>query len=291
MPISTTDLMLNPDGSVYHLHAFPEDIAPTVILVGNPRRVDTLTQHFDVIEVKKFFREFVVQTGRLNNKRITVIGTGISTANIDIVINELDILVNVNLKTKEPKKKLTSLNIIRLGTSGAIQKDIPVNSLLLSTYAFSFDGLLNYYHYDYNDTELELLQTLHNHFADFPMHSNLYVSQGDERLIELFMPLCQTGITMTCCGFYGPQHRELRTPILHENIISSANHFKEKNQLITNLEMETAGIYGLGRLLGHQCCSISTIVANHITDEKIPNPEHAVEKMIEQVIEIIKNYL
>ncbi len=282
-----TSMMLNDDGSAYHLHALPEDIAPIVILVGDPMRVNVVAQHFDYIEVERSHREFVLKTGQLNNKRITVISTGIGSGNIDIVLNELDMLVNMDLKTRTTKKSLTQLKIIRLGTSGALQADIAVGSLVISKFAFDFDGLLKYYQHHYTEGENKLLDALKRHFSIYPVISNIYLAEGDAELIRLFKPLGRTGITFTALGFYGPQYRQLRAPVIKQNIIKMADEFIFNDQRILNFEMESAAILGLGRLLSHQCCSISVIVGNRITEEKSHDIEGVIASMIEKALEII----
>src|SRR3990167_7393640 len=180
MSISTTALMLNTDVSVYHLHAFPEDIGSTILFVGDPKRTDYVAQHFDSIDIKRFHREFILQTGWLSNKRITVISTGIGCDNIDIVMNELDALVNLDLKNKTIKKNLTQLNIIRLGTAGAIQPEIAPDTLVMSSHAFAMEGLLNYYQHHYDEKEAPLFSAIHQHFEEFPMRENLYLHAGSE---------------------------------------------------------------------------------------------------------------
>lgn len=287
MPFSTTSLMLNADGSVYHLHAFPEDVAPLVILVGDLNRVPSVSQHFDRIDIKRAYREFMLHTGWLGHKRVTVIGAGIGSDNIDIVMNELDAVVNIDFARRVLKSKLTELTIIRLGTAGALHAETPLDSLVLSTYAFSFDGLLNYYKHQYTAPEKALADALSQHFHEFRTHTNLCLSAGSPRLIEKFRSIATPGITFTCCGFYGPQHRELRAPIIEKNILKQSTEFQHEGQRIVNFEMESAAIYGLGKILNHACCSISMIVANRINEEKSMDPESGVNIMIEKVLSML----
>jgi uridine phosphorylase len=286
MTISKSDLILNSDGSVYHLNLLPEDLAPTVFLVGDPSRVNWVTKHFDSIEVKKHKREFVAQTGYLGKKRITVIGTGIGSGNIDIVLNEIDALANIDLNNRTVKATQTQLDIIRLGTSGSLDPAITPDSYVISNAAFSFDGLLNFYKYKRSTYEQNLFNALNKHFTDWPMVGNLYLAQGSKTLIEQFESFCVSGITFSCIGFYGPQYRDVRAPIADKNLIQHTTNLQLGPESIANFEMETAAIYGLGRVLNHRCCSISTIVANRIDGSVTADPNMAIKKMIHQALEL-----
>lgn len=284
--IATTSLMLNKNGSAYHLQALPENIAETVLLVGDPNRTRVVAQHFDRTEVEISHRGFVLKTGYIGKNRLTVIGTGIGSSNIDIVINELDMLVNIDIESQQPKPNHTTLDIIRLGTSGALQADIPSGSLLLAEYAFAMDGLLNYYQRPAASEDL-LQQALKSHFHELPMVSNLYVAEANSTLLNKLKSLGQRGITFTCCGFYGPQSRQLRAPLMTHNILELSAQFNFNNHRVTNFEMETAAIYGLGEILGHRCCSINAIVDNRITDEKYPHVAEFIEKMVSDALNLI----
>lgn len=285
MSITTTNLMLNPDGSIYHLNLFPGEIANTVILVGDPDRVSLVSAHFDRIDIKKQKREFVTHTGMLHNKPISVVSTGIGVGNIDIVLHELDALMNIDFKTREIKSTITSLKLIRLGTTGALQKDIAVDQLIISDSAIAFDGLLNFYQLHYSERENRLLNAVHKQFADFSMVNNAYVADRSLTLPIEISEKCLAGITLTTIGFYGPQHRSLRAPIIKKDIFTYVDRFHFENKMITNFEMETAAIYGLGNLLGHQCCSVSAVVANRITETVSRDPLAAVKKMIRLVLQ------
>ncbi len=292
MTITQTGLMQNADGSIYHLNVSPGDIADTVILVGDPNRTELVAQHFDETEVDKHKREFVVKTGRIGQQRLTVIGTGIGAGNIDIVLNEVDALVNVDFTTRTIKSEKKSLQFIRLGTCGSLKADIPVDSYILSTHALSFDGLLNYYHYQAHANEKKLLQSLTDYFSDFPMQDNIYVSEASSSLTSLFNENYHKGITLTCSGFYGPQHRRLRAPLIKEDIIEKAANFAFEDISLVNFEMETAAIYGLSRLFHHQACSISLVVANRFSKNVSKNPEKGVKRMINDALEkILQNII
>jgi uridine phosphorylase len=280
MPIKDSELILNPDGSVYHLNLRPEHIANTIITVGDPDRVETVTKHFDTINFKTHKREFHTQTGTYKGKAITVISTGIGTDNIDIVFNELDALVNINLETRELKPNLTSLDIIRIGTSGSIQKEIPIDSFLISEYASGFDSLLHFYnseHVQYKAISNALMEHT-NWFSD---KSSPYVVKCNDTLLnKLYSNKTRKGFTATNVGFYGPQGRILRLPIQDNSLNDKLASFSYEGRPITNLEMETAGIYGLSALLGHKALSMNAIIANRATGEFSNNPKAVVEDLI-----------
>ena len=247
MPIKASELILNPDGSVYHLNIRPEHLSNTIITVGDPDRVDSVTKYFDTIECKIKKREFHTQTGTYKGKRITVISTGIGTDNIDIVFNEVDALVNIDLEKREIKKDLTSLDIVRVGTSGSIQKEIPIDSFLISEYAAGCDSLLHFYdseHVQYKAISNALIKHT-NWSAD---KSTPYVVKSNPALHKkLSSDKTYNGFTATNVGFYGPQGRILRLPIQDNNLNDKLASFNYNNMPITNLEMETAGIYGFSR--------------------------------------------
>jgi len=285
-PIAESELILNKDGSVYHLHLLPGDIADTVITVGDPDRVPRVSRYFDTIEVKKSKREFVTHTGTVNGKRITVMSSGICTDNIDIVLNELDALVNINLKTRLPKTQLKKLNIIRIGTSGAIQADIPVDSLLVSKAAFGLDTLMHYYKQNITKPEQQLLDSLKQ---VLPKDGGFvpYIASADPGLIaELGCDILQ-GITFTAPGFYAPQGREIRAHSAHPELMNALQQFNLNGQRITNLEMETAGIYGLSAVFGHRAISFNVILANRSTQTFSKQPEKIVDSYIRQLLERI----
>lgn len=280
MPIKASELILNPDGSVYHLNIRPEHLATTIITVGDPDRVSTVTKHFDSIEFTTRKREFHTQTGTYKGKRITVISTGIGTDNIDIVFNELDALVNIDLYKREIKPELTSLDIIRIGTSGSIQKDIPIDSIVISEYAVGFDSLLHFYdseHVQY----FKISEALKAQTNWFDKKSDPYVVKCSDHLLKkLSSEKTFTGFTATNVGFYGPQGRILRLPIQDNELNDKLANFNYDGKTITNLEMETAGIYGLSNLLGHNSLSMNAIIANRATGEFSEDPKGIVEQLI-----------
>lgn len=284
MSLGSSELILNADRSIYHLNILPEDIATTIITVGDPDRVSDVSKYFDSIELKKGKREFVTHTGILNGKRLSVVSTGIGTDNIDIVFNELDALVNIDFDTRTIKKEMTQLQFIRIGTSGAIQPDIPVDSFLLSEYAIGFDSLLHFY--DSEDFQyLDIAKEFVNH-AHWPERKSLpYVVKGDELLIQkLISNRIRYGFTATNTGFYGPQGRKLRAPIDENDFISKLTSFRHGALKITNLEMETSGIYGLSKMMGHQAVSMNCILANRATEAFSENPAKSVDELIKYTL-------
>lgn len=286
--IPESELILNKDGSVYHLHLRPEQIANTIITVGDPDRVSAVSKHFDRIDTKVQKREFVTHTGELNGQRISVISTGIGTDNIDIVLNELDALVNIDLKTRVVKTDLTSLNIIRIGTSGCLQKHIPVDSFLVSSFAIGFEGLLHYYNHTNNADEILLQYHFMNfcgHALQFPIRP--YFAQASKSLAEKVGDKMLKGITATCSGFYAPQTRSLRLPPSTPELLDTLAEFEHDKLLITNFEMETAGIYGLARMLGHEAVSCNALLANRATQTFSTDPSKTVERLIKRVLERI----
>jgi len=287
MKLSEADLIINPDGSIYHLNLLPEDIADTVITVGDLDRVPEVSKHFDSIELKKGKREFITHTGYIGKKRVTVISTGIGTDNIDIVFNELDALVNIDFKTRTiNNNELKSLNIIRIGTSGAVQPDIPMGTILASSHGLGFDALMHYYEQNLSANEQSLLKDVNAHFEGLA-GIKPYLTQADETLLKQFAHDMPTGITATAPGFYAPQGRQVRAKNVVGNFIDQLNSFKSGEYRITNLEMETAGIYALAKTLGHKALSINAILASRVKFEFSTNPNAIVEKAITTVLERI----
>ncbi len=285
--IAESELIINNRGAIYHLDCTPNEIATTIITVGDPDRVSAVSKHFDKIEFKNQHREFVTHTGFIGTKRITCVSTGIGTDNIDIVLNELDALVNIDFETRTIKENLTHLNIIRVGTSGSLQKNVPVDSFVASSHGLGIDNLLNFYQLHNNSEEDQLIQQfvtqtqLHNKFA------HPYISSASGSLIKHFVEGFHHGITVTCPGFYGPQGRVLRLGLANASLIDNLTTFSFGNNRITNFEMETAGIYGLGKILGHHCLSLNAIVANRITKEFSKDGNAAVENLIKKSLQII----
>ncbi len=282
-----SELILNPDGSVYHIHLRPENIAPTVIVVGDQHRVETISNYFDKIEFRVQSREFVTHTGTFNGKRITVLSTGIGTDNIDIVINELDAAVNIDLEKRIPKDTHTSLDIIRLGTSGALQADIEVDTFVASAYGLGLDGLLNFYQHDENILEKELTQAFIQQSAWNTKLADPYIVKASEKLLEKIAPNLRQGITATASGFYGPQGRELRIPLAYPELNEKIENFSFGNQKITNFEMETSAIYSLGKILGHNTLTICDIIANRVNGTYSKDYQKSVKQLVEYVLEKI----
>ncbi len=287
-PIPETDLILNADGSIYHLNLLPEDIADTIITVGDPDRVSEVSIHFDSIELKKGKREFVTHTGYIGQNRITVLSTGIGTDNIDIVLNELDALANVDFQSRTEKQLKKSLNIIRIGTSGSLQESIAVDSILVSEYAIGLDSLMHYYNQALTLEEEHFKRAIESHFQGltniFP-----YVAAADNDLLFQIGKDLKHGITVTTPGFYAPQGRMLRARSSNDNLIRSFQNFNYNHHQITNLEMETAGIYALAKILGHKAISVNTILANRVSQQFSNAPQKAIKQSIELVLSKLFN--
>ncbi len=289
--IAESELIINPRGAIYHLDLRPEEIAGTVITVGDPDRVKEVSKHFDSIEVKRKHREFISHTGFVGTKRLTVLSSGIGPDNIDIVLNELDALVNIDFETREIKKELKSLNIVRIGTSGSLQADIPVDSFVASTHGLGVDNLLNFYRHKQNDEEQHLLHSFVTHTQIHGQIGNPYISSGAASLIKHFVKDFHQGITVTCPGFYGPQGRILRLGISNPDFVNRLTDFRFGQHRITNFEMETSAIYGLGRLLGHNCLAINAIVANRVKKEFSKDGLATVEKLIQKFLQLFSEHI
>ena len=282
--IAASELILNPDGSVYHINLKPGQVANDIIFVGDQNRVEKITKHFDSIEFTTQKREFKTQTGTYKGKRITVMSSGIGPDNIDIVMNELDALVNVDLETRTVKKELTSLNIVRIGTSGSLQADIPCDSFVMSQYGLGLDNMLRSYLIDeISETEMEeafIAQTNWDMRKGRP-----YVIAGSKTLEKrLESDKIFKGFTGTAGGFYGPQGRVVRLGIQDPELNSKMDSFNFNGTRMTNLEMETGAIYGLGKLLGHNCLSLNAIIANRATGTFSEDPYKAVDELIEYTL-------
>jgi uridine phosphorylase len=279
--ILESELILNPDGSVYHLNLRPENIADTIIAVGDPGRVHQVSQYFDSIEFEMNKREFITHTGYLNKKRITVISSGIGTDNVEILMTELDALANIDLEKREPKKKLKSLNIIRIGTSGAMQEDIKLGSYVASEHAIGFDTLGFFYNYPQTTQEVEIASRLRDAISlEFTPH----IFKGSGKLIEQFAFDMVKGNTVTAPGFYAPQGRTLRLPIKHPDLVDKLMYFHQGDFWITNFEMETAGYYGMSRMMGHHMVSLNAIVVNRAKGTFSKNPLKVVDGLIKKVL-------
>lgn len=287
--IAESELILNSRGAIYHLNLLPEELAQTVITVGDPDRVAAVSKYFDSIEYRSQHREFVTHTGRIGTKSISVVSTGIGTDNIDIVLNELDALVNIDLPTRTVKNEFTPLQIIRVGTSGALQADIDVDSFVASSHGIGIDNLLHFYRHDNNAEEKELLQSF---ITQTQLHDNIavpYIGSASVNLIKHFTKDYFNGITVTCPGFYGPQGRILRMGVSYPGLIDRLTDFSFGPHRICNFEMETSGIYGIGKILGHHCLSLSAIVANRVNKTFSKDGTAAVDALIRKTLEIVES--
>ncbi len=284
--IAESELIINARGAVYHLDLRPEEIAGTVVTVGDPDRVGEISKYFDSVETKRQHREFISHTGFVGKKKLTVLSSGIGPDNIDIVINELDALANIDFNTRQVKNVLTPLNIIRVGTSGSLQADIPVDSFVASTHGLGIDNLLNFYRLEQNDEEQQLLQSFVTHTQMHGQMSYPYISSAAGSLLKHFVSNFHQGITVTCPGFYGPQGRVLRLGVRNPGLVNRLTDFRFGQHRVTNFEMETSAIYGLGKLLGHNCLAINAIVANRVTQQFSKDGKAAVENLIIKFLEI-----
>jgi len=283
--IKNSELIINEDGSIFHLHLKTGEISDTIILVGDPERVSVIAAYFDSCEVEVQNREFKSVTGLYKGKRLSVISTGIGTDNIDIVVNELDALINIDFETRKAKKKISKLNLIRIGTSGSIQNDIDVDSFVLSTKSIGFDGMLNFYQGRDSVSDLDFEKTF---MHDISWDNNLahpYIVSASEKLIELFNDeRTVKGITISANGFYGPQGRVLRLPLKNADLNRKIEKFRYKGLKITNYEMESSAIAGLSALLGHEAITICAIIANRQTGEASPDYNKTMKELIEYTL-------
>src|SRR4029078_13641135 len=259
--IAESELIINPRGAVYHLDLRPEEIAGTVITVGDHDRVKEVSKHFDSVEVKMQQREFISHTGFVGKKRLTVLSSGIGPDNIDIVMNELDALVNIDFEARMVKSKITFINIVRIGALGSLQADIPVDHFVASTHGLGIDNLLNFYRHEQNDEEKQLLHSFVTHTQMHGQMSYPYISSASASLIKHYVEGFHHGITVTCPGFYGPQGRVLRLGLRYPQLVDRLTDFRFGQHRITNFEMETSAIYGLGKLLNHNCLALNAIIA------------------------------
>ena len=286
--IEPSELIINPDGSIFHLHMRPEQLAENVILVGDPGRVKMIAEFFDRIESQTENREFVSVTGIYGKKRITALSTGIGTDNIDIVINELDALVNIDLKKRQLKEEVKSLNIIRIGTSGGLQGDIPIDAFLASRKAIGFDGLLNFYKGRDAVSDLPFEEAFKSYVNWNHNLPSPYVVEADFKLFDKIVDSeFTTGVTISAPGFYGPQGRELRLSILDPQINNKIEAFRFEAQRITNYEMECSAIYGLSKLLGHKALTVCIIIANRVAKKANENYKPVMAKLVQKVLDRI----
>ena len=288
--IAESELVLNKRGAIYHLDLRPEEIAHTIITVGDPARVNQVSKNFDTIEHKSAYREFITHTGYVGKKRVSVISSGIGTDNIDIVLNELDSLVNIDFQNRTIIPDPVSLKIIRIGTCGSLQNDIPVDSFVASTHGLGIDNLLNFYRHDPNDEEKQIIQSF---ITQTQIHHNItfpYITSGAPSLIKHFVKGFHHGITVTCPGFYGPQGRILRIGLSQPDLVTRLSGFNIGHHRICNFEMETSAIYGLGKLLGHHCLSLNVVVGNRVTREFSTDHVASVERLIQIVLGTIEDF-
>lgn len=287
MSLQASELILNPDGSIYHLGIKPEDLADTVIVVGDPGRVPTISRYFEKIEIQKNKREFWTHTGIFKSKRITVMSTGMGTDNIDIAFTELDALKNIDFEKRQIKEKTGSLDIIRIGTTGSIQENIPVDSFVASEYGLGLDGLMHYYNSE-DIFEKEIADEFVKQTGWSSKKSYPYVVKGDDSLLKQFMgPQVKKGLTATNCGFYGPQGRVLRLGIPDPDINDKIAAFNYNGLVVTNFEMETSAIYGMSRLLGHRALSMNAVIANRATGKFSKDPKKVVADLVIYCLEKI----
>ncbi|PKP47840.1 MAG: phosphorylase [Bacteroidetes bacterium HGW-Bacteroidetes-11] len=283
--IAPSELIINSDGSVFHLHIKPEELADTVILVGDPGRVELVSSYFDSKEFTRSSREFVTVTGNYKGKRITVLSTGIGTDNIDIVVNELDALANIDFKTRKPKNEHKRLKLLRIGTSGAIQPDIPVGSFILSHISIGCDGLLNWYAGREKVTIAEMEKAFVHHTGWLPELPAPYFASASKLIIDSMSDFTLPGVTISASGFYAPQGRVLRLPLAMPDMVSKFESFRFKDYRITNFEMEGSAIAGLATLLGHEAATVCCIIANRYLHESQPDYKPFVKRLIEMSLE------
>ena len=288
--IKQSELILNNDGSIFHLHLKPENIGKQIILVGDPARVDTIGSFFDEIVFTVQNREFKTITGFYNKKKISVISTGIGTDNIDIVLNELDALANIDLQTRTIKKELSSLDIVRIGTSGGLQNDLPVNTFVVSEKSIGFDGLLNYYanREQVCDMEFEAAFRKHTNWSD-SLAAPYTVDAGPALLNKFSDDIFKKGVTISAPGFYAPQGRELRLSLAFPQLNELIETFSYEDLRITNFEMESSAIYGLSKMMGHNALTVCLIIANRVTLTANENYRDEMKKLIKAVLDNLSN--
>lgn len=279
--IPESELIINPDGSIYHLNLKPEHLASNIVAVGDPDRVPMVSSFFDSIEFRIAKREFVTHTGFYKGRRLSVISTGMGTDNVEIFMTELDALVNVDLEQRTVKKNHTSLNIVRVGTSGSMQEDIPAGSLLASQFGVGLDSLMTFYQTDFTELESRIAQEIQQTLS---LHYRPYCVRGSEKLLHALGKGLLVGNTVTCPGFFGPQGREVRIKPAIPDLIRRLGKVDVEGQRLTNFEMETAGYYAMGRLLGHEVLSLNAIVANRIKGEFAKDLHGLMEKLIQHTL-------
>jgi len=285
--IEASELIINDRGAIYHLNVRPEELAETIITVGDPERVASISKYFDKVEFKLSHREFITHTGLIGNKRISVVSTGIGPDNIDIALNEIDALVNIDFATRIINEQKKSVSIIRMGTCGSLQGEVGVDQLVAGTHGLGIDNLMHFYSIQNNEEEKVILNAFENHTQITSHGIRPYIATASAALIKHFNEGYSHGITVTCPGFYGPQGRILRLPLKMPNLVDQMTSFSYNNHRIANFEMETSAIYGLCNLLGHQCLSINVIIANRVKKEYSKDMGKAVDHMIQKSLAII----
>ncbi len=288
-PIEESELILNSRNAIYHLNLRPEELANKIFLVGDPGRVPVVSKYFDRIECKLQHREFISHTGFIGSERYTVVSTGIGTDNIDIVMNELDALVNIDFESRTIKPHLTQLQIMRIGTSGSLQKEIQVDAFVASTHGLGIDNLLNFYRLEPRGAEQDILQAFITHTQLHQQFAHPRIAGASAFLLKHFTDGYFNGITVTCPGFYGPQGRILRLGLSHPDLIERLASFVFGPYRVSNFEMETSAIYGLGSMLGHLCLSLNVIVANRITKTFSSNGTLAIERLVEKTLDTVSS--
>lgn len=288
-PLASSELIIDNNERIYHLDLHPDEIAEDIILVGDQERVPIISKYFDKIEVKRAKREFITHTGIINNKRLTVISTGIGCDNIDIVLNELDALANIDFKKRITKKETKSLNIIRIGTSGALQVNIPIDSFVVSSYGLGFDGLMGFYNTEFENDEIELQKAFIKQIPWSKDTNTPYFVKGSNQLIRKIGFDMEIGITATANGFYGPQGRSLRLSAKIPDLNRYLKEFSFKENKIINFEMETSALYGLSSLLGHNSCTICAVIANRFLGNYSKDYKKTVEELIKILLERISS--
>jgi uridine phosphorylase len=285
--IGASELIINDRGAIYHLNVRPEEIADTIITVGDPERVASVSKYFDRVEHTLAHREFITHTGYIGQKRISVLSTGIGPDNIDIALNEIDALANINFDTRTINDQKKSVSIIRMGTCGSLQGEVGVNELVAGTHGLGIDNLLHFYEKQNNEEEKAILAAFDEHTKITAHKIQPYIATASAGLLKYFTEGYSHGITVTCPGFYGPQGRILRLPLKMPNLVDQMTSFKYGQHRIANFEMETSAIYGLCNLLGHQCLSINVIIANRVKKEYSKDMGKAVDHMIQKSLGII----
>lgn len=283
--IHPSELILNPDGSIYHLALRPEQIANKIIVAGDPHRIATISAKFDHIETKVENREFITHTGVFNGERVTALATGIGTDNIDIVLNELDALVNIDLQARTVKEELTSLQIVRIGTCGSIQESVPSDEIVVSTHAIGLDGLMNFYHFEMDAEEQALFDAFKQQTQWRENFNRPYLVKGSEKLISSIGKSFHRGVTMTANGFYAPQGRRLRLTPRHAEVNEELRSFTYNGHQIVNYEMETSALYGLSSLMGHEACTVCAVVANRYANSFSKDYKPVISNLIDLVLE------